>query len=151
MGAVQKNKSAEKESPNFALCHSDGPILAKDWNMADSASAEKDEMKGGHPPAQKVGGMRVVSHRRDSEKASGDAAAKSKEDKEPSPEDKEEFGVDKPTKAPSSVVVSGAKASDETAYPKEAVKAYHEKPVPTHDKAATSHQKPKVIQQPSKK
>ena len=25
--------------------------------MADSASAEKDEMKGGHPPAQKVGGM----------------------------------------------------------------------------------------------
>ena len=50
-----------------------------------------------------------------------------------------------------SVVVSGAKASDETAYPKEAVKAYHEKPVPTHDKAATSHQKPKVIQQPSKK
>ena len=69
--------------------------------MADSASSEKDEMKGGHPPAQKVGGMRVVSHRRDSEKASGDAAAKSKEDKEPSPEDKEEFGVDKPTKAPS--------------------------------------------------
>merc|ERR1711974_453376 len=117
---------------------------------ADSASAEKDEMKGGHPPAQKVGGMRVVSHRRDSEKASGDAAAKSKEDK-PSPEDKEEFGVDKPTKAPSSVVVSGAKATDETAYPKEAVKAFHEKPVPTHDKAATSHQKPKVIQQPSKK
>ena len=52
--------------------------------MADSASSEKDEMKGGHPPAQKVGGMRVVSHRRDSEKASDDAAAKSKEDKEPS-------------------------------------------------------------------
>merc|ERR1719175_431538 len=111
--------------------------------MAD----EKDEMKGGHPPAQKVGGMRVVSHRRDSESAketpSKDGDKKAAGD--------EEFGVDKPVKAPSSVVVSGAKASEDTAYPKEAVQAYHEKPVPTHDKAATAHQKPKVIQQPSKK
>jgi len=115
--------------------------------MADAV--EKEEMKGGHPPAQKVGGVRVVSHRRDSEKATDSPTAK--DDKKQTSEDKEEFGVDKPVKAPSSVVVSGAKASEDTAFPKEAVKAYHEKPVPTHDKAATAHQKPKVIQQPSKK
>jgi len=115
--------------------------------MADAAG-DKEEMKGGHAPAQKVGGMRVVSHRRDSEKATD---SPSKDDKKPSSEEKEEFGVDKPVKAPSSVVVSGAKASEDTAFPKEAVKAYHEKPVPTHDKSATAHQKPKVIQQPSKK
>jgi len=118
--------------------------------MADSAG-DKEEMKGGHAPAQKVGGMRVVSHRRDSEKAENDKGSKDSDKKGPSSEDKEEFGVDKPVKAPSSVVVSGAKASEDTAFPKEAVKAYHEKPVPTHDKAATAHQKPKVIQQPSKK
>ena len=64
--------------------------------MADSV--EKEEMKGGHPPAQKVGGMRVVSHRRDSEKATDSPA---KDDKKASSDDKEEFGVDKPVKAPS--------------------------------------------------
>ena len=64
--------------------------------MADSV--EKEEMKGGHAPAQKVGGMRVVSHRRDSEKATD---SPSKDDKKASADDKEEFGVDKPVKAPS--------------------------------------------------
>ena len=48
-------------------------------------------------------------------------------------------------------MISGAKATEDSAFPKEAVKAYHEKPVPTHDKNMTAHQKPKVIQQPSKK
>jgi hypothetical protein len=30
--------------------------------------------------------------------------------------------------------VSGAKASEESAYPQEAVRAFHDKPIPTHDK-----------------
>lgn len=46
------------------------------------------------------------------------------------------------------MIVSGAKASEETAFPTEAVKAFHEKPAPTHDKGAS--QKPKIIQQPRK-
>ena len=46
------------------------------------------------------------------------------------------------------VLVSGAKASEESAYPQEAVRAFHDKPVPTHDKGASS--KPKVIHQPKK-
>jgi len=114
--------------------------------MAD----EKEEMKGGHPPAQKVCGMRVVSHRRDSESAKETPSKDG--DKKAAAAGDDEFGVDKPVKAPSSVVVSGAKASEDTAYPKEAVQAYHDKPQPTHDKAAHgAHQKPKVLHQPQKK
>ncbi len=53
------------------------------------------ELKAGHAPAQKVGGMRVVQHKRLSE---------SEKNEDPTPkqteEDKEEFGEDKPSKAP---------------------------------------------------
>ena len=63
-------------------------------------------------------------------------------------EDKEEFGEDAKTKKPSAILVSGASASEDAAFPKEAVKAYHEKPMPTHDKGASN--KPKIIQQPKK-
>ena len=45
--------------------------------------------------------MRVVSHRRDSEKAENDKGSKDSDKKGPSSEEKEEFGVDKPVKAPS--------------------------------------------------
>ena len=63
-------------------------------------------------------------------------------------EEKEEFGEDTPSKKGAAMVISGAKASEDAAFPKEAVKAFHDKPVPTHDKGA-SH-KPKIIQQPKK-
>jgi Death-associated protein len=46
------------------------------------------------------------------------------------------------------VIVSGAKLSEESAYPTEAVKIFHEKPLPTHDKGAPT--KPKIIHQPKK-
>ena len=48
------------------------------------------ELKAGHPPAQKVGGMRVVQKK----------AASSNEKEEPkmTQEEKEEFGEDKPLK-----------------------------------------------------
>jgi len=108
-------------------------------------TSEKEEMKGGHPPAQKVGGMRVVQHKPQEKVTEKEAPVK------PSEEEKEEFGEDKPVKPPSAVVVSGAKATEDMAFPKEAVKAYHDKPMPTHDKNASAHQKPKVIQQPCKK
>jgi hypothetical protein len=39
-------------------------------------------------------------------------------------------------------------AGESEAYPKEAVQAYHEKPMPTHQVGANN--KPKIIQQPKK-
>jgi len=116
----------------------------------DAAAGDKEtEIKGGHAPAQKVGGMRVVQHKHQAEKTTEKEAAAAAA--KPSSDEKEEFGEDKPVKPPISVVVSGAKATEDSAFPKEAVKAYHDKPMPTHDKNAAAHQKPKVIQQPCKK
>jgi len=103
------------------------------------------ELKGGHEPAKIVGGRRIVTRDRHSE--SEDKAPPKKS--EQTEEEKEEFGEDKPVKQ-SSVVISGAKASDELSFPKEAVKAYHDKPMPTHDKSSAAHSKPKIIQQPKK-
>lgn len=54
---------------------------------------ETSELKGGHPPAQKVGGMRIVQKHKD-EKIDGSPPKMSVEDKE-------EFGEDKPVKAAS--------------------------------------------------
>ncbi len=90
-------------------------------------------------------------------------------------EDKEEFGEDKPEKkgaAASAMVVSGAKATEDQvrpflesennfmiflpdhtfqAYPKEAVKSFHEKPIPSHVNKMPGHStKPNIIQQPKK-
>lgn len=106
----------------------------------------EEELKAGHPPAQKVGGMRVAQHkpRTTSSSESGD------KDSKPTNEEKEEFGEDKPLKPASAIVVSGAVASEGTAYPAEAVKAFHDKPMPTHDKGGAAHGKPKIIHQPKK-
>ncbi len=115
----------------------DRPIALVLFVMAD----ESPELKAGHAPATKVGGMRVVQHK--TPKEDKEAAA----EKKMTPEEVAEFGEDKPEKK-SQVVVSGAKASEEAAFPTEAVKVMHEKPMPTHDKGA-SH-KPKIIHQPKK-
>merc|ERR1712210_316652 len=90
------------------------------------------------------GGMRVVQHKTTKDEKD------EKTEKKMTPEEVEEFGEDKPVKksSASSVLVSGAKASEEEAYPKETVKVMHDKPMPTHDKGA-SH-KPKIIHQPKK-
>lgn len=66
---------------------------------------ENEELKAGHPPAQKVGGMRVVQHKqRTASSSEADKDGKDKDDKDSSSnsEDKEEFGEDKPQK-PASV------------------------------------------------
>lgn len=105
------------------------------------------ELKGGHEPAKMVGGRRIVTRERHSESEDKTPPKKTAEQTE---EENEEFGEDKAVKAASSVVISGAKSTEEAAFPKEAVKAYHDKPVPTHDKASSTHSKPKIIQQPKK-
>jgi len=112
----------------------------------DQKPKENVELKGGHEPAKMVGGRRIVTRERHSE---SEDKAPPKKTSDQTEEEKEEFGEDKPAKQ-SSVVISGAKASDELSFPKEAVKAYHDKPMPTHDKGSAAHSKPKIIQQPKK-
>jgi len=104
---------------------------------------ESNEMKAGHAPAQKVGGARIAQKKQKDEKVDGSPPKVSEEDKE-------EFGDNVPVKVASGpVVVSGAKTSDGDAFPVDAVKSFHEKPMPTHDKGASN--KPKMpIQQPRK-
>jgi len=105
------------------------------------SETDSQEMKGGHPPAQKVGGMRVVQHKSN---RSEDKPAPPK----PSEEEVKEFGDEEKDKKEKDVVISGAVTGESVAFPKEAVKAYHEKPVPTHQMSASP--KPKIIQQPKK-
>ena len=53
---------------------------------------ESSELKAGHAPAQKVGGMRIVQHKHKEEKHEGSPPKVSEEEKE-------EFGEDRPAKA----------------------------------------------------
>eukprot|EP00088_Acartia_fossae_P027602 TRINITY_DN28346_c0_g1_i1.p3 TRINITY_DN28346_c0_g1~~TRINITY_DN28346_c0_g1_i1.p3 ORF type:complete len:107 (-),score=52.00 TRINITY_DN28346_c0_g1_i1:243-563(-) len=105
------------------------------------SDAEQQDLKGGHAPAVKVGGMRVVQHKTNREEKAAAPPPK------PSEEEIEEFGEDKKDKK-DEIVVSGAKTGEGDAFPKEAVQSFHEKPVPTHQMGASN--KPKVIQQPRK-
>lgn len=107
--------------------------------MSETAAAAVD-LKGGHAPATKVGGMRVVQHKEH-------RAEKAATPPKPTEEEIEEFGEDKKEKK-EAPVISGAKLADAEAYPKNAVKAFHEKPMPTHQMGASN--KPKIIQQPVK-
>lgn len=105
------------------------------------SDVEPQELKGGHAPAVKVGGMRVVQHKQDKPEEKSPA--------KPTEEEIEEFGEDVKDKKEKDVVVSGALTGLAKAFPEDAVKSFHEKPVPTHQKGA--NMKPKVnIQQPTK-
>lgn len=53
---------------------------------------DTSELKAGHAPAQKVGGMRIVQHKHKDDKHDGSPP-------KVSDEDKEEFGEDRPVKA----------------------------------------------------
>ena len=55
---------------------------------------ENTELKAGHAPAQKVGGMRIVQHKHKDEKHEGSPPKVSEDEKD-------EFGEDKPVKAAS--------------------------------------------------
>ena len=70
-----------------------------DCESKDAKGKDGVELKGGHEPAKVVGGRRVVTRERHSE---SEDKAPPKKNSEPSEEDKEEFGEDKPAK-PASV------------------------------------------------
>ncbi|KAK7112384.1 death-associated protein 1 homolog [Littorina saxatilis] len=93
---------------------------------AGAAGAEGD-LKAGHAPAVKVGGMRVVQHKKEAEKP---------DQPQMTAEDEEEFGTSPPKadKHHTTQVVSGATTKGDKDFPVQAVKSFHEKPLPSYEK-----------------
>jgi len=96
-----------------------------------STAAEDPVLKAGHPPAVKAGGMRVARHRQSS---TGDKTDKTEMTKE----EQEEYGSS-PPKVDKQVLVSGAVAKEDKAYPPEAVKHFHEHPLPSKEMRPVQH------------
>ncbi|XP_041670178.1 death-associated protein 1 [Cheilinus undulatus] len=101
---------------------------------------EKVETKGGHPPAVKAGGMRIV------QKHQPTAAAP---EPPPKDEDEEEYVSSSPPKAP--VVVSGVITKGDKDFTPAAAQVAHQKPQPGVPKLPHSQQHIKQqIHQPRK-
>lgn len=84
------------------------------------------ETKAGHPPAVKAGGMRVSRPRQSS-------TGESKEKNEMTKEEIEEYGTSPPKETNKEALVSGVLIKEEKAFPPEAVRHYHVKPLPTRE------------------
>ncbi|KAH3749531.1 death-associated protein 1-like isoform X1 [Dreissena polymorpha] len=110
--------------------------------MADAA--EDPNLKAGHAPAVKVGGMRVTSHKK-TDKNAGDEPAEA--------DDAAEYEVPaKVDKHHQQLLVSGAVTKGDKDFPEAAVRAIHEKPMPTHENNRPTHSPGQkgVIHQPRK-
>jgi len=93
-----------------------------------SSTEEKPDLKAGHAPAVKAGGMRIIQHKH------GEPIKPEK----PEPEEEEEYGAEpnlsKAEKHNQSVIIAGAVTKGDRDFPPEAVKSYHDKPIPAKDK-----------------
>lgn len=88
-------------------------------------SSENDEVVAGHPPAVKVGGMRVASRPKHHEQ---DADAYDEKYEESLPEPTNAVHVAAP------VAISGAPVKGNSDFPVEALKHVYDKPHPTREK-----------------
>merc|ERR1712121_93161 len=124
---------------------------------ANMSTNEEIENKLGHPPAMKVGGVRIAQRRRSfDEKEEKEKPQKNgEEEKNGEGEEKEEGEQteEKTTVTKSNTkagaIVSGVQGNPAKDFPTAAVRHTHEKPAPTHTPPHTSV-KQTVIQQPRK-
>ncbi|KAI5696936.1 hypothetical protein M8J75_002574 [Diaphorina citri] len=98
--------------------------------------SDDKELKGGHAPAIKAGGMRITQHKDPHNKSSTTSD-------EPTNQ-----ALKVSTSPPKTTAIAGAPIRGNADYPPEAVQSFHEKPVPSVEKS--HHNKPNMIQQPRK-
>uniref|UniRef100_A0A1B6MH05 Death-associated protein 1 n=1 Tax=Graphocephala atropunctata TaxID=36148 RepID=A0A1B6MH05_9HEMI len=102
-------------------------------------SSEEKELKAGHPPAVKAGGMRITQRH-----------TGPKEPCNVVPDDENNAALKVSTSPPKAVTISGAPVRGHADFPVEAVQSFHEKPQPTHDSRPGHSSKPQNIHQPRK-
>ncbi|GFT41146.1 death-associated protein 1 [Nephila pilipes] len=103
-----------------------------------SSPESTSELKAGHPPAVKAGGMRITQHRIPThEKPTGKKA-----------DGEEEEVTVIPSLPKQQLVISGVVPKGEEHLAAEAIQAFHNKPTPSHDFRQVT--KPNIIHQPRK-
>ncbi|XP_043474582.1 death-associated protein 1 [Leptopilina heterotoma] len=133
------------------------------------SSIEDGELKGGHPPAVKAGGMRIIQHKLPREEREVKPAKEAEESK-PSTRVLSDVDlgnqlspfivrkrcvkprlIEKARCPPKQLLISGVLAKGNADFPPEAVQKFHEKPMPTHEPPRHFHNsRPVIIQQPRK-
>lgn len=112
-----------------------------------SSPSDSPDLKGGRPPAVKVGGMRVVQHKRVTSESEKTEEEKPADDV--AKDDAEETEVTEKDPSTDQVAAASYHKSDRD-FPKDAINSFHVKPQPGKD--FNAHQKPQHhhIQQPRK-
>nr|BAN21109.1 unkown protein [Riptortus pedestris] len=100
-------------------------------------SSSEQELKGGHPPAVKAGGMRITQHK----------SPRSHDVKLDDPE-LNNAALKVSTSPEKALTISGAPVRGNSDFPAEAVQSFHNKPMPSHE--PNSSPRPHIIQQPRK-
>jgi len=102
-----------------------------------SPPKEATDLKGGHAPAVKVGGMRVVQHKKEADKTEAPMTAAEEIEYSSSP-----------SKGTQPQLVSGVAVKGDKDFTPQALKSFHEKPQPTHEAKPRAPQNTMPIHQP---